>query len=850
MSWSSKHACRSAVGLFVGILGIALAARGETPEPPVSPDGAVKVALFAAEPEINTPIGTTVDTHGRLLIIESNTHFRPKDYKGAASDRILVLQDTNNSGHADKITTFFEGMKYLMNLVADPDGSILVSSRNEIFRLRDPGNTGASTEKITLATLETKMDYPHNGLHGLAIDRDRNVYFGIGENFGGPWTLVGTDGRKLTGEVGSGCIFKVDSKGRGLTLIARGFWNPFGMGIDPLGDVWTVDNDPDGRPPCRLINVLQGGDYGFEMRFGRTGLHPLQAWDAELPGTLGMVTGVGEAPCAVHWNRGKLLVSSWRDHQVEAYSLTPRGASFSATMEPLLKGTETFRPVGIAVAPDGALFITDWGSGSYTLNGKGRVWKVTFNSPAPTAEDLKKNSAMERAESLRHSQNVTELLAAMDDGDSATAQAAQFGLSQLPQTEKLEWSAVKTPRQHIGLMTSLLWRGTSVEPLIGDALKDTDDRVRQMAVRAITEQGIKSSRDKLQQMLGGEAMSPRLLSMTIAAINLLDGDPTAKVDSTKINGVLLSRMNAPEATDATKAVALRMLQAGHPHIALDQIRTLMQSPSQPLEIEAVRYLSADADPARFAALAAVVSDGKYETSVRAEAILGLSDDAANHVDQLLQFATGPDATLRHEALRSLRPLIATLTAPQKEQLADVARKYPEDTDMVQRLIGQPPSERPAETDMAGWQKIVDSGTGDPEAGRRIFFHPAGPGCFKCHEIEGRGRLIGPDLTMIGYSQTREHVLESILDPSREIAPLFTMWSITTKTGERIDGMLLRRDGQSVEVYVDATGKETKVKEQTVADRKMRKESLMPAGLVQAMTNQELRDVLAFLTEKR
>ena len=183
------------------------------------------------------------------------------------------------------------------------------------------------------------------------MDREGNVFFGIGENLGGPWTLVGTDGQKLTDDTGSGAIFRVDAKGANLTRIARGFWNPFGLGFDPAGNLWAVDNDPDGRPPCRLIHVVPGGDYGFEFRYGRTGMHPLQAWDAELPGTLGMVSGVGEAPCAVQWHQGKLYVSSWRDHQVEAYTLSPRGASYSATMQPLLTGTEAFRPVGLAFAP-------------------------------------------------------------------------------------------------------------------------------------------------------------------------------------------------------------------------------------------------------------------------------------------------------------------------------------------------------------------------------------------------------------------------------------------------------------------------------------------------------------------
>ncbi len=51
--------------------------------PPTAPSESVKISLFASEPDIVTPIGATVDSHGRLLVIESNTHFPTPKYKGA-----------------------------------------------------------------------------------------------------------------------------------------------------------------------------------------------------------------------------------------------------------------------------------------------------------------------------------------------------------------------------------------------------------------------------------------------------------------------------------------------------------------------------------------------------------------------------------------------------------------------------------------------------------------------------------------------------------------------------------------------------------------------------------------------
>jgi putative membrane-bound dehydrogenase-like protein len=828
-------------GVFIGVF------TGAQPiVPPTSTDPAVHVSLFAAEPQIVTPIGATVDSRGRLLVIESHSHFRPKEYKGPATDRIRIFQDSNGGGRADRIETFFEGMNFLMNLVTDRDGSILVSSRNEIFRLADAD--GVAGTKTTLAHLETKADYPHNGLHGLAIDREGNVYFGIGENLGGPWTLVGTDGRTLSDDTGSGSVFRVDAQGRGLIRIARGFWNPFGLGVDPAGTLWAVDNDPDGRPPCRLIDVAPGADYGFEFRYGRTGMHPLQAWDGELPGTLGMVAGVGEGPCAVLWNRGRLLVSSWRDHVIQSFSLVPRGASYTAKMQPLILGGENFRPVALAPAADGAVYVTDWSSSSYPLHGKGRIWKVTFDGKAG-AGDVPIGEARVRAARLRESSNVAELVAALDDVDPAMAQAAQFGLSRLADVDSIEWGSLKPARQRIGVMAARLLRGSDQTAFVAAALGDPDDRVRQMAVRVIAERQMTGSREALQKLLGAEGLSPRLLGMIVATIGQLEGDKAARVDPAKISAVLLGRLNDARATDETRAATLRLLHINHPRIPPEQLGAMLRSSSVGLQLEVVRYLNGDSDAGRFELLAQVAGDAKCDLAVRCEAVDGLADDATARVDVLMQLA-GDASPLRQEALRSLRPVAAKLSEVRRNQLAELSRKHPEDRELADRLLDRPPAARPVETDLAAWERLLDATPGDPAAGRRVFFHPSGPGCYRCHVLEGRGRAIGPDLTMIGHSQTRQHVLESILEPSKEIAPLFTLWTITTKSGQKIDGMLLRRDGQQKEVYVDSAGVEIKVAEPDVVDRKVRSESVMPSGLAAGMTEQELRDVMAVLLQKR
>ncbi len=834
--------------MIAGALALGATANAGGITPPHSPDGSAIATLFASEPDIVTPIGATIDSHGHLLVIESQSHFRTPKYHGPPTDRIRIFNTIGDAAKPNEIGTYFQGTNGLMNLVACPDGSVVVSSRNEIFRL-----TGDPPQKQTLARLTTTANYPHNGFHGLAVASDGSIYFAIGENLGAPWTAVGADGKSLQGNTGSGTIFHMDAQGHGLTRIARGMWNAFGLGFDPSGTLWAVDNDPDGRPPSRLLQIVPGADFGFEFRFGRTGLHPMQAWDGELPGTMGMVSGVGEAPCAVCWHFGRLFVSSWRDHKIEMYTLVPHGATYRAEMQPLLIGGLDFRPAGLAFTADGTLFISDWGSGSYEINGIGRIWKVTFKPPAPADAPVPRDSAMDRADHLRQSTDVAELTAALGHADPAIRQAAQFGLSQLPAIDKISLSSLPSPGQRIGLLTALLWRGGDMSAYVADALNDPSVDVREMGVRVISEQTIKSARPALEKLFDSPFTSPRLLRMTIATLAELDGDPAGGFGSPKIAQLLIDKLDDQQTPAAVKIVILRTLSADPKALRLDQIQLLLQAPTSGLQMEAVRSLAASPDEARLPLLAQIAADvTRYSGKVRAEAIDGLAADAANNIPLLLQATSEADTTVQEEAMRSLRPAANDLTDAQKQQLeAVVVRDFTDEKALLDRDLGRPfYSARPADDDLDAWEKILDAAPGDPAAGRRIFFHPAGPGCYRCHVIEGRGHVVGPDLTMIGHSQERRHILESILLPSREIAPLFTYWTIKLKSGRTFDGLLVRRNGQENEVWVDGSGQETVFHETDIIERTMRKESLMPSGLVAAMTDQELRDVVAYLTQKR
>ncbi len=86
--------------------------------PPRVTDDKYRLELIAAEPEIVTPIGMAFDRKGRLLVIESHTHQDPEEYKGPERDRLRMLSDSDGDGRLDRWSTFAEGFRHAMNVLA------------------------------------------------------------------------------------------------------------------------------------------------------------------------------------------------------------------------------------------------------------------------------------------------------------------------------------------------------------------------------------------------------------------------------------------------------------------------------------------------------------------------------------------------------------------------------------------------------------------------------------------------------------------------------------------------------------------------------------------------------------
>lgn len=132
----------------------------------------------------------------------------------------------------------------------------------------------------------------------------------------------------------------------------------------------------------------------------------------------------------------------------------------------------------------------------------------------------------------------------------------------------------------------------------------------------------------------------------------------------------------------------------------------------------------------------------------------------------------------------------------------------------------------------------------PADGERVFQQH----CAVCHQIDGKGGLVGPQLTGIGVRGV-ERLCEDILDPNRNVDRAFRQTVITLKDGDGMSGLFRREEGD-LWVFADATGKEFSLKKGDVADRKESDLSLMPENFGEAIPTAEFNQLLAFLLAKR
>jgi putative heme-binding domain-containing protein len=136
--------------------------------------------------------------------------------------------------------------------------------------------------------------------------------------------------------------------------------------------------------------------------------------------------------------------------------------------------------------------------------------------------------------------------------------------------------------------------------------------------------------------------------------------------------------------------------------------------------------------------------------------------------------------------------------------------------------------------------------GDTAAGRKLFFDLKGKAtCAKCHSVGGEGGRIGPSLDRIASRRAPEFIMESILQPSKEIAPEYEAVAVATKEGRVITGLRISETNFSIQL-TEETGRFHSFLKRDLEEVKVMPKSLMPENFAEVLTVKELHDLFAYL----
>ena len=831
----------------------------------------VTLSLVAEHPGLATPTGIDVDAMGRVWVVATHTHFRPDDYVGPEHDEILIFTDKDGDGKTEQRDLFYNATDATMDLELGPDGWVYLAERDRIIRIKDSDGDGKADVEEHVAGLKTEADYPHNGLEGLAWHPDGTLVFGLGENFAKPWTLTGSDGTAISG-TGEGGIFRCSADGKNLRRIAQGFWNPFGICVRSDGEIFAAENDPGERPPCRLLHIVEGGDYGYQRTYGSEAHHPFVGWNGELRGTLPMVHPSGEAPCGVMPIGNGLIVPSWSDHRIDFFQLRQKGGSFEADRMPLVQGGRYFRPSCIASADDASgrsiskrtWYLSDWVDGRYEAHGFGRLWKLEIDLEAAdwvgdlTLQPPTQNS--QRAAELKDlklTHDRSELLRLAQDKDPFLARAALLALAR----DAAKWTpddvATWSAGDRVQAVLALKLAAASPDVWVPTFLKDESADVQFETLRWIADAGLTSFLSDVEKFLNRSDLDYQRFEAAIATWNTLSGKSE---DGIRNPELLLARVNDDKSAASLRAFALRLLPSqsrSAPKEGVAPVRTfskgltlktlqqLLAVDDEVLSLEAVRTLAGN-PPVSQQILATIAADETQSPTLRAEAVAALADVASQHTELLVKLANDVQRAVREEALRCLRN--EEHSADEIRQLKDIAARHPESADLFQAALNPKAltTGRPAVTDTPAWLAALEAvaGVADPENGRRIFHHTRVAQCTRCHRHNGRGNVVGPDLSGVDKGKDRTWLLQSILEPSRQMAPEYLPRTIVLKSGKTFTGIRLR--SSTKEAMRDANGQNRTFDRNDIESMIESTVSFMPKDIVNTLTLREVRDLVAFL----
>ncbi len=865
-----------------------------------------EVNLFASEEDgVPNPLIIRWDERGRLWCVCPLSYPQPVPGE-PLKDKIVILEDTNHDGKADKVTVFADGLSMPTGMelapAKSPKGhSIYVGMGEKLLLMHDLDG-------------DDKVDETEVVLSG----------FGTGDTHQNINSFIWSPDGALVMHQGLHCYSRVATPWGVKELYGAGFWHyrplsgklepyPTGMPLNAWGTAFTNDGQPimvagaAGMYWARPMEVSTSGTSASEdpsarkdKQVGHLQHFLLERFQLPYGGQSIKTEGLTKF-CGIdivgnsHWPdamQGELITGGFFDNKIYRFKIQddkefPSGIETVEQPALITSSSVAFRPVDIRFGPDGALYIADWYNpiiGHYQASFRhpnrdkthGRIWRVVAKGRGEANKDGRwgeYQALRERVYTL-HEPTAQDYIAQMnratDDSPRVRLEAVvaaakvqspdaiKVALKVLDKPmdsyiERALWLAVHAtkkqwwPFAHVGVKAS-----AETSPM-REARGVVDTRGDDPSLR--TQQGASTNQNAgvSAQPVSAKAYTP---TSAAEAFRTFVGDmPASHIV------FLVKREGSKELRDLAAAM---LKENDLPANVRDGLNLALAKDEpnadglSPDERKRISGIAKDADK-----LAALAQQAKASIKLRAAALAKLvavdAADAGRVVARGLNSFTEVDAM--RQWLAPVLPVagankamvVALKAAPCSADaaklvmrvLTSTGRSEPDLTGVLTGILGAS-SPVPAYSPEFVNALVADvKAKGNAEHGRTIF-NSTIVNCTACHSIAKKGGTIGPELDAVGRGVPIELLVEAVVWPNRQIKEGYIATMIKTKDGRTLQGYKVSDANGELQLRDLLTKSVTKFAASEIVSR-TDAGSLMPEGLVALMTREELRDLIAYLT---
>jgi putative heme-binding domain-containing protein len=732
--------------------------------------------------------------------------------------------------------------------------SLYVNANNSkaMFRLQDlDGND--SLKCVTL--LREFAGGVGHGRNDLALGPDGLIYSIHGDSVQPPapplidLTSPLRDSRLIKpGQ--EGYLVRTDASGESWELVCTGLRNPFGIDFNSAGDVftWDADNEYDMGAPwyraTRLWQLNPGADFGWRVTQGSWPPHFLDRPDH---GVAVLEVGKG-SPTSVMFGttchfpqkyRNALFVLDWAYGRILAVHMAPRGTTYRCESELFLQG-KPLNVTDLATGPDGDLYLITGGRKTQSS-----LYRVTSTL---TDAEIAQHDAHHPGRTSQHETANAEYSQSQRGIRDALNEFLRMPVNEDPQSQ---------------IETALA------------TLSQADPHLK-TAARVVIEQ-LPAQHWQDLAMEYSPASDFEMLALSLIRLN--NPELASRVLDRMLNSTAADESDSQHFVDL-RQIAIRLhvysqAASRFPDI-FDEHRTRI-----------ISQVMTDWSQLQLAPVCHSPGEKSIDLNRRIAVILG-AWGAGEVLEPGLSLLNSPIQEDQLAGLLALKDLKEGWTIEQRQQYFDVLNHSAEFTggdgmpvflkhlrtdapaslsDAEQSTLGsrleEPPADEepivPARAFVKRWtmedlSPLLADGAepGDPHKGAAIFRDAL---CARCHRAGLRGPAVGPDLTYVSRRFSRIDLCESILNPSRVVAENYRLTQVVTASGKTVTGRVLS-DGdfrsETVRISTDSLRPNAieVVDKRQIDSIRLLDTSPMPQGLLDTMTLDDIRNLVAYLEGAR